>query len=124
PLVVDCGAGFHVVAHYLRHAPEDSLTEPARGDALADARAVEKIAVTRHDAANAGEAGLARPHEWPEHAHRRTWHGAAADPNGVAVLDECRRLFERHDFSAEAAVPARERFSQLRLRSAPNLAPA
>jgi hypothetical protein len=40
----------------------------------------------------------------PDHRHGRTRQRASANPDGLAVLHERRRLLERHDFFVKAAV--------------------
>src|SRR5262249_40899813 len=92
PLVVPRFSGLHVVAHHFRDAPQDSLTEPARHDAIADTGCQQQVAVAGDDAARAGQSLSAGADERPDHPNGSARHGAAADADRIPVAHERGRL--------------------------------
>ena len=54
----------------------------------------------------------ARRDQLPDHRHRRARHGRAADADRHAVLHKGRRLLQRHDLLAQAAVALRQILAQ------------
>ena len=104
PFLEALAAFFDMVAHHLGEAPENPLREPAGDDFVGHIGAEQEIAVGRNDAARAGEMLAPLAHQLPQHRHWRARHGRAADANRHSVLHKGRRVVQRHDFLAQAAI--------------------
>src|SRR6516165_613506 len=104
PFLEARAAGLGIEAHDARDAPDDAQAEPARQKMPAGAGGEEQFAFARGNAADADEVFAAGADQGPDHRHRRARQGAAADADRGVVWDDRRRLFERHDLLAKAAV--------------------
>src|SRR5205823_942024 len=67
-------------------------------------RGEEQFTLAGGNAAGTEEVLAAGPDQGPDHRHRRARQGAAADADRGAVGYKRRRLVERHDLLAQAAV--------------------